>query len=335
MTQEYMPINFLTFGETLIQRNADYIGPYDADGGYSMHVAGAESNVALDLVRLLPERVRAVWVSRLGADPEGQMILDDLRPRIEVVAPRVVGQKTGVQLLNHLGGGRVSRRYRRAGSAASHLTSLEVIPHLDGCDLLHVTGITPALSDVCRDTVMGVLRAARGRGVPVSVDVNYREALWSADDARAALDEMRPYATLFKIGRDEAETVWGGGLSAGEWARKFRKDGAEIAVVTDADRGAAVCAGCDNNLITHPGFDVEVVDPVGAGDAFVAGFLAGVLERHTLAEVLAMDAGRRSDILRHALALANACGAMVCSEHGDTEPMPSMSEARAFAGLDG
>ena len=329
MTQESMPINFLTFGETLIQRNADYIGPYDADGGYTMHVAGAESNVALDLVRLLPERVRAVWVSRLGADPEGQMILDELSPRIAVVAPREVGRKTGIQLLNHLGGGRVSRRYRRAGSAASRLTALEVIPHLDGCDLLHVTGITPALSDVCRDTVMSVLREARERGVPVSVDVNYREALWSADAARDALDEMRPYATLFKVGRDEAETIWGGGLSASEWARKFQADGAEIAVVTDADSGAAVCDG--GNLITHPGFAVEVVDPVGAGDAFVAGFLACVLESHTLAEVLAMDGEQRAEILRHALALANACGAMVCSEHGDTEPMPSMSEARAFA----
>ena len=327
-----MPINFLTFGETLIQRNADYIGPYDADGGYTMHVAGAESNVALDLVRMLPERVRATWVSRLGADPEGRMILDELSPRIRAVAPREVARKTGIQLLNHLGGGRVSRRYRRAGSAASHLTALEVIPHLDGCDLLHVTGITPALSDACRDTVMEVLREARGRGVPVSVDVNYREALWSADEARAALDDMRPYATLFKVGRDEAETVWGGELSAGEWARKFQDDGAEIAVVTDADNGAVVCAG--DNPITHPGFDVDVIDPVGAGDAFVAGFLAAVLERHSLAEVLAMDAERRADILRRALALANACGAMVCQQHGDTEPMPSMSEARAFAGLE-
>ncbi len=326
-----MPINFLTFGETLIQRNADYIGPYDADGGYTMRVAGAESNVALDLVRLLAGRVRAVWVSRLGADPEGDMILAQLSPRIAVVAPREVGRKTGVQLLNHLGGGRVSRRYRRAGSAASRLTALEVIPHLDGCDLLHVTGITPALSDACRDAVMSVLREARGRGVPVSVDVNYREALWSAADARAALDEMRPFAALFKVGRDEAETIWGGGLSAREWARKFQADGAEIAVVTDADSAAAVCDG--DNLITHPGFAVEVVDPVGAGDAFVAGFLAAFLERHALAEVLAMDAERRADILRHALALANACGAMVCSEHGDTEPMPSMGEALSFAGI--
>ena len=325
------PINFLTFGETLIQRSADYIGPYDADGGYTMHVAGAESNAALNLVRLLPNRVRATWVSRLGADPEGEMILAALRPRVQVAAPRVVGQKTGIQLLNHLGGGEVSRRYRRAGSAASRLTALEVVPLLDGCDLLHVTGITPALSAACRDAMMVVLREARGRGVPVSMDVNYREALWSADEARAAFDEMRPYATLFKVGRDEAETVWGGGLSAREWASAFREGDTEIAVVTDADRGAVAFDG--HNFITHAGFAVDVVNPVGAGDAFVAGFLAGILERRSLAEVAEMDAERRANILRRALRLANACGAMVCSEHGDTEPMPDMKRALAFAGM--
>ena len=332
MTKETSPVNFLTFGETLIQRNADYIGPYDADGGYTMHVAGAESNVALDLVRLLPGRVRAAWVSRLGSDPEGEMILAALRPRVNVIAPRVVGQKTGVQLLNHLGGGEVSRRYRRAGSAASRLTALEVVPLLDGCDLLHVTGITPALSDSCRDAMAEVLRAARGRGVPVSVDANYREALWSADEARAAFDEMRPYAALFKVGRDEAETVWGGGLSAREWARALREGDSQITVVTDAERGAVAFDG--HNFISHAGFAVDVVDPVGAGDAFVAGFLAAILERHTLAELAAMDAERRADILRRAVRLANACGALVCSERGDTEPMPDMNRALAFAGMD-
>ena len=331
MPQETAPVNFLTFGETLIQRNADYIGPYDADGGYTMHVAGAESNVALDLARLLPGRVRATWVSRLGSDPEGEMILAALRPRIKVVAPRVVGQKTGVQLLNHLGGGEVSRRYRRAGSAASRLTALEVVPLLDGCDILHVTGITPALSDACREAMMEVLRAARGRGVPVSVDANYREALWSADEARAVFDEMRPYAALFKVGRDEAETVWGGGMSARERARALREGDAQITVVTDAENGAVAFDG--HNLISHAGFAVDVVDPVGAGDAFVAGFLAVILERHTLAELAAMDAERRANILRRAVRLANACGALVCSEHGDTEPMPDMRRALAFAGM--
>ena len=150
---------FLTFGETLVQHNADYIGSYDADGPYTRHVAGAESNVALDLRRLMPE-IETVWVSRLGQDADGDMILEQLRDGITVHAPQFEGEFTGIQLLNHLGGGEVLRRYRRAASAASRLTAAEVLPHLDGSDLVHVTGITPALSDTCRRTVMYVMRAA-------------------------------------------------------------------------------------------------------------------------------------------------------------------------------
>ena len=124
-------VKFVTFGETLVQHNADYLGPYDPDGDYTRHVAGAESNVALDLVRLMGDKVRAVWVSRLGADADGDMILDALEGRIEVHAPRMAGEFTGIQLLNHLGGGEVVRRYRRAGSAASRLGADEVLRHLE------------------------------------------------------------------------------------------------------------------------------------------------------------------------------------------------------------
>ncbi len=328
-------VKLVTFGETLVQRNADYIGPYDPDGGYTPHVAGAESNVALDLVRLMPDEVRAVWISRLGADADGDMILDALPGRIEVHAPRMSGEYTGIQLLNHLGGGEVVRRYRRAGSAASRLSADEVLHHLEGADLLHVTGITPALSDACLKTTLAAMAAAQGMGVPVSMDVNYRDALWSPAEARAVCDRMREYATLFKVGYDEAETIWGGGLSARDHALRFISDdrggATRIAAVTSGDSGAV--AACDGKVVEHPGFSVEVVDPVGAGDAFVAGMLAGMFtsgERGSLAEFLAMESDDRAVALRDALALGNACGALVCTEHGDTEPMPDMARARAF-----
>ena len=325
-------MKLVTFGETLVQHNADYLGPYDAEGAYTRHVAGAESNVALDLVRLMPDAVQAVWVSRLGADRDGDMIWDALKDRIEVRAPRAEGEFTGIQLLNHLGGGEVVRRYRRAGSAASRLRADEVLPHLEGADLLHVTGITPALSDTCLDTTLTVMAGAHDMGVPVSMDVNYREALWSPSDARAVCDAMRGYATLFKAGLDEAETIWGGGLSATDHARRFiggdRGDATRLAVVTTGDSGAA--AVCDGAVAEHPGFEVEVVDPVGAGDAFVAGMLAGIFEKRSLAEFLGMGADDRASALRDALALGNACGALVCTRHGDTEAMPDMGAARGF-----
>ena len=323
---------FFTFGETLVQHNADYIGPYDPDGSYTRHVAGAESNVALDLRSLMPE-VEAVWVSRLGQDADGDMILEQLRDRITVRAPQFHGEFTGIQLLNHLGGGEVIRRYRRAGSAASRLTAAEVLSHLDVSDLVHVTGITPALSDTCRRTVMEVMRASVERGIPASMDVNYRDALWSPSEAMAVCDEMRQHATLFKVGRDEAETIWSLGLSAGEYAEYFFDGNTHLTVITTGDSGAVAFDG--KNLVEHPGFTVDVIDPVGAGDAFVAGFLAGIFQRGGLPNLLEMNPDTRADILSHALEIANACGALVCTRHGDTEAMPDLGQVEEFVSRPG
>ena len=318
---------FLTFGETLVQHNADYVGPYDPDGPYTRHVAGAESNVALDLRRLMPD-IDAVWVSRLGQDADGDMILKQLRSGITTHAPQFEGEFTGIQLLNHLGGGEVLRRYRRAGSAASRLAAAEVLPHLDGSGLVHVTGITPALSDTCRLTVQEVMRSAAERRIPVSMDVNYRDALWSPSEAMAVCDEMRQFATLFKVGHDEAETIWGLNLSAEDYARHFFGGNTRLTVITTGDSGAVAYDG--EQITTHPGFTVEVIDPVGAGDAFVAGFLAGIFLRCVLPDFLEMKPDTRAQILRHALEIANACGAMVCTRHGDTEAMPDMAQVEEF-----
>ena len=319
---------FVTFGETLVQHNADYLGPYDPDGSYSRHVAGAESNVAIDLHKLMPDEVRSVWISRLGADPDGDSIASALTGHIEVHAPQFTGEKTGIQLLNHLGGGEVIRRYRRADSAASRLTADEVLPHLEGADLLHVTGITPALSDTCLDTTLTVMAAAQQMGIPVCMDVNYRDALWSPDEARAVCDRMREHATLFKVGHDEAETIWGGDMTPSDHARRFVVGVTQLAIVTTGDSGAVAYDG--EQLVEHPGFTVEVVDPVGAGDAFVAGALAGIVQRGSMRDFLALPPDERAEVLHTALELGNACGALVCTRHGDTEAMPDMAQVRDF-----
>ena len=328
MPTESRKVKFVTFGETLVQHNADYLGPYDPNGRYTRHVAGAESNVAIDLRKLMPDEVRAVWVSRLGADDDGDTIMGELTGLIEVHAPQIPGEKTGIQLLNHLGGGEVIRRYRRAGSAASRLTAGEVLPHLEGADLLHVTGITPALSYTCLETTLAVMAAAQQMGIPVSMDVNYRDALWSSSEARAVCDRMREHATLFKVGHDEAETIWGGDMTASEHARRFVGGVTRLAIVTTGDSGAVAYDG--EQIVEHGGFSVEVVDPVGAGDAFVAGALAGIFQRGAMLEFLALPADARAGVLQTALELGNACGALVCTRHGDTEAMPDMAQVRDF-----
>jgi 2-dehydro-3-deoxygluconokinase len=321
-------IKFVTFGETMGQYNADFIGVYGADGAYMLDCAGAESNVAVGLQKLGVVEVEAVWVSRLGDDEAGQFVLDELRRHISVKARRHAGEKTGISYLNHHSGGEHFKTYFRAGSAASRLTFDDVKQHLRDADIVHVTGITPALSDACHDTVMASLKYARSHAIPVSFDLNYREQLWSPADAAKVFERMMEYADIFKLGHDESEMIWGRGLSPEEYARQFHEVNGGLVVVTRGTDGAVAFDG--STLVEHIGYSVKVVDPVGAGDAFVAGFLGGIMEHADLKAFLEMEAGKRASILLHALQVANVCGALTCTRHGDTAAMPSMAEVRRF-----
>ena len=319
---------FLTYGETMGQYNADFIGVYGDEGAYMLDCAGAESNVAVGLQKLSVAGVEAVWVSRLGDDEAGKFVLDELDGRICVKAQRHPGEKTGISYLNHHKDGEHFKTYFRNGSAASSLTFADVQPHLQDADILHVTGITPALSDTCHDAVMQAMQHARDRRIQVSFDLNYREQLWSPSECRSAFERMAKYADIFKLGHDEAETIWGWAWSAEEYARYFQAMNGGLVVVTRGMEGAVAFDG--TNLLEHTGYTVDVVDPVGAGDAFVAGLLGGILECSDVRGYLGLDAVARAPILEHALEVANVCGALTCTRHGDTAAMPSMSEVREF-----
>jgi 2-dehydro-3-deoxygluconokinase len=319
---------FVTFGETLAQYNATYNGPFRKDGDYMLDCAGAESNVAVDLQKLGVPGLQTVWVSRVGDDEAGDFVLRELQGRTTVAAHRHRGQKTGVSHLNHLPAGEHVKTYQRKGSAASRVTFEDVEPHLRDADLLHVTGITPALSDACRDTVFKALDYAKDHAIPISFDLNYREQLWSPAEARAVFDDMLPYSSLFKLGHDEAETIWASGWTAELYARHFQKANGGVVVVTRGINGAVAFDGA--NMVEHSGYRVEVVDPVGAGDAFVAGFLAGILGRHSFRDFLKLDDSARRMVLEHALEIANVSGALTCTRRGDTQAMPTMDEVREF-----
>lgn len=319
---------FLTFGETMGQYNADFIGVYGAEGAYMLDCAGAESNVAVGLRKLGASGVEAVWVSRLGDDEAGQFVLDELEGRISVKARRHAGENTGISYLNHHSDGEHFKTYFRAGSAASRLTFDDVEQHIRNADILHVTGITPALSDSCYDTVIASLEYAREHAIPISFDLNYREQLWAPADAAKVFDRMTEYSDIFKLGHDEAETIWSRGLSPEDYARQFHEVSSGVVVVTRGMNGAVAFDG--DNLLAHDGYGVDVIDPVGAGDAFVAGFLGGVLERADIKAFLEMEVEQRASILGHALQVANVCGALTCTRHGDTAAMPSMAEVREF-----
>ena len=320
----------VTFGETMVSYNATYIGPFDptVDGPYEVYCAGAESNVCLDLQLLDVPGLETVWISKLGLDQEGDAILRSLNGRTTVVAPQVQGIRSGIAYVNHLQDGSIVKSYRRKGSAASRVTFDEVRPHLADADALHVTGITPALSATTHDTIFQAIGFARENGIPVTFDVNYRPPIWEPIDARLVFDEMLPYSSVFKVGHDEAETVWGLGLSADDYARRFQRINGRLVIVTRDAAGAIAYDG--TNFVEHPGYLIDFVDPVGAGDAFIAGFLAEIFRQGTVKSFFAATDHERRKILERSLAVANVCGALICTRRGDTEAMPTVEEVADF-----
>jgi sugar/nucleoside kinase (ribokinase family) len=227
---------------------------------FTLRFAGAESNFAIGLARL---GVSVAWISRLGRDPFGDMIENGLRGEgVDVSGVLRDDARTGL-FVKWRGGEERGIAYYRAGSAASRLRP-EDVPNdaLADVRLVHLTGITMAISHTGRALVVDLARRAREHGATVLFDPNFRPAL--PDTPEAAAERQRdvlPYVDWYLAGESEAHLLWGGEPVP---ARTVLRVGA---------RGALV----DGVTVPTPR-EVEVVDEIGAGDAFAAGFAYGLLE---------------------------------------------------------
>ncbi|GGO64936.1 carbohydrate kinase [Microbacterium nanhaiense] len=269
----------ICIGETMVALVPEDARPISGDSRMALRVAGAESNVATSLARL-GHSVR--WVSAVGADPFGEIITRELGSAgVELGAVGVASDApTGIFAKNPAGESTRVHYYRK-GSGASRMTP-DVLAGAGSARLVHVSGITPALSDGCR-ALTRALVAERALGdAIVSFDVNYRPALWRGlDDAATVLAELARRADIVFVGRDEAEELWG--TATAEAVREFLPE-PRILVVKDAAIEAVSFE--DGEIVRAPSLRVEVVEPVGAGDAFAAGWLSGLLSGRTPRERL-------------------------------------------------
>lgn len=281
--------------------------------GVPLGIGGAESNVAIALARL---DVPSTWLSRVGDDALGALVVREIRAEgVTVVARRDPEAPTGLMVKEHRGGRPSRVRYYRRGSAASRLSPEDVDEQLIAeADVLHVTGITPALGEGPRAAVEHAVAVARAVGTLVSFDVNHRATLWSAAEAAPVLADLAARADLVFAGAEEAALVLGvaadedGAVLAAELAGR----GPATAVVKLGERGAVAHQG--GRAVRAPTRPVRVVDAVGAGDAFVGGYLAELL---------------RGGSLEQCLAMGNRVGGAVCAVPGDWEGLPTRAELEA------
>jgi 2-dehydro-3-deoxygluconokinase len=261
--------DLLAIGETMAMLTPTTLVPLAEASVLRLDIGGAESNVAMHLARLGHP---VAWASRVGNDPFGRRILDTIASAgvgtsyvtIDPDAP------TGLYFKDPAGSGVL---YYRANSAASRMSEawLGAVP-VASARIVHVSGITPALSETCAGLLEGVIAIAKRANVLVSFDVNYRPQLWPVDDAGPALLALAEHADLVFTGRDEAELLWG--TSAAADIRRLLPRPARL-IVKDASIGATEFLGADETFVAAP--EVSVIESVGAGDAFAAGYLSAFL----------------------------------------------------------
>jgi 2-dehydro-3-deoxygluconokinase len=307
------PPELVAFGEALIALVARSAGPLHEASEFSAHVAGAESNVAVGVARL---GHRVSFAGRVGDDAFGSMILRRLRA--EGVATghlvRDSAAPTGLLFRNLREFPPPEVVYRRGGSAGSRLAPDDVRAALAGLPpgtVVHVSGVTPALSESCRAALAVLASTAQARELRLFVDVNYRARLWSADVAVPVLRNLVASASIVTASRAEAALLTGQDDPA-EAAAALVGLGPRIAVIRDDALGAVACTSSQPGPIVVPSQPARrAVDPVGAGDAFNAGLIGGLLENRSLPD---------------AMANGHLCGAAVVGVIGDIEGLPTRPE---------
>lgn len=297
----------LTLGETMALMRTDQVGPLAHASTLTLGIGGSESNVAIGLQRL---GVQAVWCGRVGADSLGSLVEREIRAEgVDVRAAVDPSAPTGLMIKERRTPATQRVSYYRSGSAGSRITPEDIDEQLlSGAALLHVTGITPALSTQAASTLKYAVKAARAHHVTVSFDLNYRGTLWPPEAARRVYQDIIPLADVVFAGDDEASIAVGAG-DPEELARRITALGPSQAVIKLGAEGALAIV--DGTVFRQEAVSVEIVDTVGAGDAFVAGYLAELI------------AGREP---QDRLITATTTGAFACLVQGDWEGLPCRHE---------
>lgn len=300
----------ITAGETMALVVPPSPGRLRHAASLSLSIGGAESNVAIGLVRL---GIPASWISVLGDDELGELVLHRLRAEgVDTSGVRRIADRaTGLYIREEVAG-RLRVYYYRSGSAAATLSPNAFDPSmLQGAAFLHLTGITGALSQECAEFLPWAATTARDAGVRVSYDVNYRSRLWEPSAAQAATEALLPLIDVLFVGHDEANALWGWETDTA--LEQLSKIGpSEVILKLGADGCAAMING---EQLISPGFPARQLDPIGAGDAFDAGYLAATL--------WGWAPEKR-------LRAANAMGAFCVQNLGDYEGLPNRRELDGF-----
>jgi 2-dehydro-3-deoxygluconokinase len=294
------PYDLVSFGEAMVRLCPPGFGRLEMATHLEMQPGGAELNTAVGVARLgVDQGLRAAWVSRLPRNPLGRYIANKAREHgvwtDEIAWDADPDARCGTYFLEEGAAPRASSvLYDRANSAFAQLRADELAwPRiLQGTRYFLVTGITPALSAECLEATRRAMRAAREAGARVVFDPNFRSKLWGMEAARAVYLELAPLVDILSCSAEGLRTFYGvrsQDAPAEEAIERFDLQAVVMTTRTELGMwrnrvGATVVArgggprGLGELVTVHDRErEVEIVDRLGAGDAFLGGFLASLL----------------------------------------------------------
>ena len=279
--------DLITFGEVMIRLSTPDFKRLEQTTTLDVNVGGTEMNVSVAASRI---GLKSSFITALPSNPLGRMVANKAREHGVDTADIIWSsdERVGLYFVEFGSAPRTTAvLYDRADSAATKIQpgSIDWEKLLSNTKVFHTTGITPGISENARKVAMEALEAARKKNVIVSFDVNYRERLWTREKASTVLLPMIDYVDILFVSESDATRILG--IDAGESEKMahsiFEKFGTKVIVTTAsgasirAGKAYAAAAYAGERFYGEHGYGIEAVDRIGAGDAFVAGFLYAYL----------------------------------------------------------
>ena len=288
--------------------------------GFVKAPGGAPANVAVGLAKL---GMDAGFIGKVGADAFGDFLRETLQQNSVNTDYLIAdeGTRTTLAFVATRSDGMKDITFYRHPGADIQLAADEIdTGYLESAELFHYGSVSLSHSP-SREATLHAIQSAKAGGARLSYDPNLRLMLWdNANDAKHWIWEVMPYADIVKLSEEEWEFVTGdAGLEHG--IDRILRRGVKLIVVTLGERGCYYTNGITNGFVD--GFTVDVVDPLGAGDAFVAAMLTQLMPH---ADLLALKRVRLDEIMRY----ANAAGALATQKVGVIPALPTPFDIENF-----
>ncbi len=308
-------MDVITIGDAMIAMCPKQNGPIMFCNTFERKLGGAELNVAMGCARL---GIQSGWISRLGNDDFGKYILKTVRGEgVDVSEVKLVDQyPTSVYFREVLSDGSSRSFYYREKSPTSTMKCEDLNEdYFKNAKVLHITGVFPSIAKNNQEIILESVRLARKHNLLISFDPNIRLKMWTKEEAKAYIEKLLPHVDILLIGDEEIEILLGE-VTIEDAIKTFHDYGIEKVVVKKGAKGAL---GSDGKNV----YEVDaikpkaLVDTVGAGDGFAAGFLTSLVKGKTLEECVKF---------------ANAVGSLVVGVEGDNEGLPYYEDVLVHLG---